>query len=88
MDSAATRPAPGRRSRWGLPLVLERHQFEGVALRQQRAQQLVVQRMAGAEGAVARQQRLAQQVQVAHRVQDLVLDELVVVAQPSTFSTR
>ena len=37
--------------------------------------------MARAERAVGGQQRLANEVQVAHGIQDLVLDELIVVAQ-------
>src|SRR5207249_8810222 len=82
LDSAAL---PGRRE-FGetgrrLALVIERDDLVGARIGEQRAQQLVVQRVAALEGDVAREQRLAGDVHVADRIEDLVLDELVGVAQ-------
>ena len=65
----------------GLALILEGDHLPGITLGQQLAQQEVVHGVARAESAVRSQQGLANEVQVAHGVQDLVLHELVVVAQ-------
>ncbi len=71
------RGEPGGR----LPFTLERGDLPGVLVGQQFAQQPVVHRVARAEGAVGRQQRPADDVEVADGVEDLVLHELVVIAQ-------
>src|SRR5690606_36702509 len=64
-----------------LGLGLERDDLPVVLARTQRSREVVVQGMARLAGHIAGQKRLADQVQVADRVQDLVLDELVLVAQ-------
>src|SRR5262245_14187063 len=56
-------------------------ELECFRLREQRASERVVERVAGLERGVLADQRVSEQVQVADRVQHLVLDELVVVAQ-------
>ena len=60
---------------------LERDVFPRVTLCEQRAQELVVERVPRFVRGVSADQRVAQQVQVADRVENLVLDQFVVVAQ-------
>ena len=54
---------------------------------QERPQQLVVQPMTGLMATELADETVAQQIQVANRVQDLVLDELVLVRKPSSLTT-
>ena len=65
----------------GVAVVLERHHLPRIRLVEQLAQQQVVHGVAGAKGAVGGQQRLANQIQVAHGVENFVLYKLVVLAQ-------
>ena len=67
----------GRRRR----LVVEGDDLPGRPIGEQGADEPVVERVPRLERAVRRQQRVAGEHQVADGVEDLVLDELVVVAQ-------
>ncbi|SPA45666.1 conserved hypothetical protein [Cupriavidus taiwanensis] len=60
---------------------VEGDQLVGFLVGEQRAQQLVVQAMAGFVRHIGADQRMAHHVQVADRIQDLVAHELVAVAQ-------
>ena len=60
---------------------LEGHFLPGAALADERAQQLVVERVAGLVAAEFADQAVSEQIQIADRIENLVLDELVLVAQ-------
>src|SRR3982751_3324717 len=64
-----------------LGLVLEGHDLPRRAIAQEGAHEPVVERVTRLEGAIGGEQRMADEDEVADRVEDLVLDELVVVAQ-------
>src|SRR5690349_15478013 len=61
---------------------LEAHVLPRLALLEQPAQKHVVERMARLVAAERTDQWMPQQIQVADRVQHLVLHELVLIAQP------
>src|SRR6185312_15816914 len=67
-----------RRYRW---IVLVADFFPGRGIGNEGTQQLVVELMARLVRVVGANQAVAKQVQVANRVEDLVLDELILVAQ-------
>src|SRR5687768_17970871 len=62
-------------------LVLETDFFPGRRVRKHRTQQLVVQLVARLVAVERADEAVPEQVQVADRIEDLVLDELVLVAQ-------
>src|SRR5207253_3686240 len=70
-----------RHARGCLGLVLEGHDLPRRSIAQQGAHEPVVERVTRLEGAVGGEQRMADEDEVADRVEDLVLDELVVIAQ-------
>src|SRR5262249_41239286 len=61
--------------------IAEADLFPGLLVREQFAQQLVVQLVARLVAVERADQAVTEQVQIADRVQDLVLDELVLVTQ-------
>src|SRR3546814_4461034 len=61
--------------------VFERHDFPSIFLLNQLAQQLVVQRVAGLEALELTNQAIAQQVEVADCIENLVLDEFVFITK-------
>ena len=58
-------------------VALEHHLFPGGGIRQQRPQQLVVEGVPGLVPAELADEAMAEQVQIADGIEDLVLDELV-----------
>src|SRR6185312_12087459 len=64
-----------RSARW--PVVLVADFFPGRGVGHQGAQQLVVELVAGLVRVVGADQAVAEQIKIADRVEDLVLDELV-----------
>src|SRR4029079_310686 len=78
-------PSPRRRElcqpRRGLGFVLEGDDLPRRAIGEQRADESVVERVPGLERAIRGEQRMPGEHEIADRVEDLVLDELVVVAE-------
>src|SRR5262249_29546461 len=66
----------------GIGITLEHDLLPGRSIGEQRAQQLVVERVAGFVAGELPDQAVPEQVEVPDRIEDLVLDELVLVAQP------
>src|SRR5439155_7301836 len=79
--ASGRRQLPALKRRGNVVLGLEGGELERIGTVEQRTRQRIVERMARLECGVLPDQRVPEQVEVADRVQYLVLDELVVVAQ-------
>src|SRR5512138_1208166 len=81
ISTSGGREPPGLEGGWNVGGGGKAHELVRIGSREQRPSERVVERMTGLERRVLSDHRMTEQIQVADRVQHLVLDELVVVAQ-------